>query len=154
MDKAVVVISFDDPDKIGEITEKVKFVFEDDASLVVYAAINEVSQEILSFLNGLARGRHAPAIPKSKEHILVEAENIIHGQRRDDYGSAEDSFKRIWDLWVPILNTDILTGPEKVALCMMQLKVARYMKSRDRDSVVDIAGYAGCLAQVKGWEDA
>ncbi len=87
-----------------------------------------------------------------KENVLVEAEKIIHGQRRKDYGSAEKSFQRIWDLWIPVLDSD-LTGPEKVALCMLQLKVARYVKSKDRDSVVDIAGYAGCLAQIKGWED-
>ncbi len=89
-----------------------------------------------------------------KENVLVEAEKIIHGQRRKDYGSAEKSFRRIWDLWLPILESESeLSGPEKVALCMIQLKVARYVKSKDRDSVVDIAGYAGCLAQIKGWED-
>ncbi len=87
-----------------------------------------------------------------KEHILVEAERIIHGQRRADYGSAEKSFQRISDLWEPIHNSD-LTGAEKVGLCMIQLKVARYCNSRSRDSLVDIAGYAGCLAQIRGWED-
>ncbi len=87
-----------------------------------------------------------------QDHILVEAEQIIHGQRRDDYGSAEESFQRISDLWAPILDSN-LTGPEKVGLCMIQLKVARYCNSQSRDSLVDIAGYAGCLAQVRGWED-
>jgi hypothetical protein len=55
-----------------------------------------------------------------QDHILVEAEQIIHGQRRDDYGSAEESFQRISDLWAPILDSN-LTGPEKVGLCMIQL---------------------------------
>ncbi len=87
-----------------------------------------------------------------EEHILLEAEMLIHGQRRDDYGSAEESFQRISDLWGPI-NASDLTGAEKVALCMIQLKIARYCNSRSRDSLVDIAGYAGCLAQVRGWED-
>ncbi len=88
-----------------------------------------------------------------QDHILVEAESIIHGQRRDDYGSAEESFKKISDLWAPILDSHNLTGAEVVALCMIQLKVARYCNSQSRDSLVDIAGYAGCLAQVRGWED-
>lgn len=87
-----------------------------------------------------------------QNHILVEAETIIHGQRREDYGSAEESFQRISDLWAPILDSN-LTGPEKVGLCMIQLKVARYCNSQSRDSLVDIAGYAGCLAQVRGWEE-
>lgn len=88
---------------------------------------------------------------QDKETVLQEAERIIHGDRRDDYGTAENSFNRIWELWEPILKST-LPGSEKVALCMLQLKVARYINGQQRDSVVDMAGYAGCLAQIRGWE--
>lgn len=86
------------------------------------------------------------------QHVLEEAEEIIHGDRRASYGDPQESFERVWWLWTPIIEAKNLSGPEKAALCMMQLKVARYLKSRDRDSVVDMAGYAGCLAQIRGWE--
>jgi hypothetical protein len=85
------------------------------------------------------------------ESVLLEAERIINGQRRDDYGGALESFTRIAELWQPLLGVEV--SAEQVALCLIQLKVARALnglKSRTlhRDSVVDIAGYAGCLEKI------
>lgn len=77
------------------------------------------------------------------ESVLTEAERIINGDRRQDYGTAEESFGRIAALWGATLGIPI-TG-EQVCLCMIQLKIARYVNGRQRDSIVDIAGYAGCL---------
>ncbi len=147
-DKSVVVISLEGKERFEDILGRIGVLFEEDETVKVYAGVQDVAQRILSEVNVSEDKNEVP-----KDHVLVEAENIIHGQRRKDYGSAEESFQRIWDLWAPILNSGNLSGPEKVALCMIGLKVARYMKSRDRDSVVDIAGYAGCLAQIKGWEN-
>lgn len=80
------------------------------------------------------------------DSILTEAEHIINGQRRDDYGEVLPSFQRIADLWSPILGVTVT--PEQVALCMIQLKIARTLHGWTRDSVVDIAGYAGCLEKI------
>lgn len=82
------------------------------------------------------------------ESVLQEAERIINGDRRDDYGDVRDSFDVIAALWTPIIGTKVTA--EKVALCMIQLKVARALNGYQRDSLVDIAGYAGCLAQIVG----
>ena len=76
-------------------------------------------------------------------NILHEADYITKGQRREDYGSVEESFYKIAQLWEPILGVPI--SPRQVALCMIQLKVARYVHGQQRDSLVDIAGYARCL---------
>jgi hypothetical protein len=78
--------------------------------------------------------------------VLQEAEDIINGDRRQSYGGALESFTRIAKLWEPILGTDV--SAEQVALCMIQLKVARYVNGQQRDSIVDIAGYAGCLEKI------
>jgi len=83
---------------------------------------------------------------KKPESVLAEAERIINGARRDDYGGAEESFGRIAALWGPVLGIDI--SGEQVALCMIQLKVARFVNGQQRDSVVDICGYAGLLEQL------
>jgi hypothetical protein len=80
------------------------------------------------------------------ENVLQEANRIIHGERRQSYGGALESFGRIAELWEPILGVEVTA--EQVALCMIQLKVARYINGQQRDSVVDIAGYAGCLEQI------
>lgn len=65
--------------------------------------------------------------------VLEEAQKIISGQRREDYGSPLESFTRIADLWGVVLGTEVT--PEQVALCMIQLKVARAMNGMQRDSL-------------------
>ena len=75
--------------------------------------------------------------------VCEEAQAIIHGPRRDDYGSPLESFDRIARLWAPLLGVAVTA--EQVALCLIQLKVARALNGYQRDSFVDIAGYAGCL---------
>lgn len=82
-------------------------------------------------------------VSTKKESILQEADKIIHGQRREDYGGPLESFTRIAALWSPILGVEV--SPDQVALCMIGLKIARAMNGMQRDSLVDIAGYAGCI---------
>ena len=78
--------------------------------------------------------------------ILSEAEALINGDRRNDYGSVTESFQRIADLWSATLQRTITT--DEVAICMIQLKIARYQHGQQRDSIIDIAGYAGCLEKL------
>lgn len=94
----------------------------------------------------------APASTVIPPSILLEAEKIINGDRRDDYGGALESFERIAQLWGPVLGFEVTA--ERVCLALIQLKVARAMHDVDlgrpikRDSIVDIAGYAGCLEKI------
>lgn len=105
-------------------------------------------------------GRHAlchdadcPCVCHARpESVLQEAQRIIHGQRRQDYGGPLDSFERIGKLWAPILGVDVTA--EQVALCMIGLKIARAMQGFHRDSIVDIAGYAGCIELIQAERDA
>ena len=80
------------------------------------------------------------------ESILQEAQRIINGERRESYGGVLESFDRIAKLWEPILGTAV--SAEQVGLCLIQLKVARYLHGQQRDSIVYIAGYAGCLEKM------
>lgn len=77
------------------------------------------------------------------ESILQEAERIINGERRADYGPAEESFNEIAGLWSVVIGTEITA--EQVALCMVMLKISRYLQGSQRDSAVDMAGYIGLL---------
>lgn len=81
--------------------------------------------------------------------MLHQAQDLIHGQRQADYGDKRTNFSQIAMLWQGTLAFKLQPGqaitPEDVALCMMQVKIARLAKSPDhKDSIVDIAGYAGC----------
>jgi hypothetical protein len=83
--------------------------------------------------------------------VLSEAETLINGDRAADYGDARENFARIAHLWSGVLGVPV--SPVQVALCMMQLKVARLCHSPDhRDSWIDAAGYAGLGARLAGVE--
>lgn len=81
---------------------------------------------------------------RGRETILSEADRIVNGQRREDYGGPFDSFSDIAAGWSMVLGVQVT--PEQVGLCMIQLKVARAKNGGfHRDSFVDIAGYAQCM---------
>ncbi len=86
------------------------------------------------------------------ERLFTEAQRIINGERRDQYGDPEDSFKTIASLWNKFLvsNGVIVPGSirlneQKVTFMMVLLKVAREMHKHKRDNLVDMAGYLGLL---------
>lgn len=88
---------------------------------------------------------------KSEEKItlLHEAAKLIAGNRQDDYGDKLQNFSQIAMLFQGVLaaklQSDSAITPEDVALLMIQVKIARLAKSPDhRDSILDVAGYAGC----------
>lgn len=81
--------------------------------------------------------------------MLHKAQALINGDRQKDYGDKLQNFSQISMLWQGTLATKLAPGEfitaEDVALCMMQVKIARLAKSPDHaDSLLDIAGYAGC----------
>lgn len=92
----------------------------------------------------------------TRKEILEAAEKCVCGQREEDYGTPEDSFGLIAELWTPVIRTccvppetDVRVLPETVALMMVLLKVARLMGNLEHmDSWVDLAGYAACGGEV------
>lgn len=95
-------------------------------------------------------------VNKGPESVLQEAERIINGERAKDYGdSIYNDFKTIGELWSVVLNTrhgtSVVVSSDDVAMMMLLLKVSRSIKNTThRDSLVDIAGYAGCAAKLRG----
>lgn len=69
------------------------------------------------------------------------------GQRRQDYGSVEESFEKIARMWSVILDMNVTA--EQVALCQATLKMGRLLnKPNHTDSWVDIIGYAALGGQI------
>jgi hypothetical protein len=80
----------------------------------------------------------------NSESVLAEAERLINGPKREEYGGALESFALVAEFWSVVLRVPVT--PEQVTLCMIGMKMARAMHNpQHRDSQVDIAGYAGCL---------
>jgi hypothetical protein len=84
-----------------------------------------------------------------KKPLLQRANELIGGERQADYGNKLQNFSQIAMLWQGALATKLAPGQvltaEDVAVCMIQVKIARLAKQPDHeDSILDVAGYAGC----------
>lgn len=83
--------------------------------------------------------------------IISRAAEIVGGDRREAYGSLVESFQDIAHLWNGHLR-EKLSGSitaEDVAVLMILLKTVRSKSEKfNVDDYVDIAGYAGCAAEI------
>jgi len=79
--------------------------------------------------------------------ILGHTAKVLE-ERRDDYGDPAEQFRAIADRWTITLGTPIT--PSQVALCMIDLKLARLAYDPGHvDSIVDVIGYAALLREVR-----
>jgi hypothetical protein len=80
------------------------------------------------------------------EQFLKHAAGLVD-RRRAEYGQPGDLFERVAVRWSQTLRTKVT--PAQVSVCLVDLKVARLAPDpRHLDSIIDVAGYAGCLAEV------
>jgi Domain of unknown function (DUF6378) len=80
------------------------------------------------------------------EEFLEHAAALVTRRRRE-YGEPADLFERVAVRWSQVVGTRVT--PAHVIVCLVDLKVARLSHDpRHFDSITDIAGYAGCLAEV------
>ena len=89
-----------------------------------------------------------------RKELLEKAAAITEGARQQHYGSPEDNFKNIAELWQLYLSQrfENVEEPEisttDVAIMMLLMKVARLVHDPHHDdSWLDIAGYAACGSQ-------
>ena len=89
----------------------------------------------------------------NREICLKKAMEIVTGNKEKDYGSPEDNFKLIAELWSIYLRADV--SPVDVAMMMSLLKIARISTGVFKeDSFVDLAGYAACGYEIASGNDA
>ena len=93
----------------------------------------------------------------TRADILRAAEKCVCGQREQDYGTPEDNFKAIAELWEAYLNKACTRGvnvrveAKDVAVMMALLKIARIAAGGGKaDSWINLAGYAACGAECEG----
>ena len=80
------------------------------------------------------------------EELLDQAASIV-ARRRGTYGQPIDLFEHVAKRWSLVLGTEVTSA--QAILCLIDLKVARLVHDpRHLDSIADVAGYAGCLAEV------
>ncbi len=91
----------------------------------------------------------------TRAEILEQAKKCVCGQRELDYGSPENNFSTIGELWgvyLSAVNPDasfrLTISPKDVAMMMSLLKIARVATGSSMDSFVDLAGYAACAGEI------
>lgn len=84
----------------------------------------------------------------TRPNILDKAKECVCGQREQDYGSPENNFHLIANLWNSYLRGDYISEVD-VAMMMALLKIARIRSGNYTiDSFVDLAGYAACGGEI------
>lgn len=83
----------------------------------------------------------------SAQNMLNIAATVV-AERHEQYGSAKPLFDHIAKRWSLVLGVEV--APEQVALCLIDLKMARLVHNPDHhDSIIDVAGYAALLREVQ-----
>lgn len=98
----------------------------------------------------------------TRAEILDGAKKCVCEDRESQYGSPEDSFGLIAELWEPIIRTycvsngaDVYITADTVAIMMSLLKIARIAGGRFKaDSYIDACGYLACAGEIAGREES
>lgn len=82
-----------------------------------------------------------------RTEILEKAQQCVSGHRQIDYGSPENNFQSVADLWS--VYKDVKFTSTDVSMMMALLKIARIKTgTATEDSFVDLAGYAACGGEI------
>lgn len=88
----------------------------------------------------------------TRNEILEAAKTCVSGDREQDYGSPENNFQMIAELWTSYLyNMDhVDLSAKDVAAMMALMKIARISSGHAKiDNWVDLAGYASCGGEIE-----
>jgi hypothetical protein len=86
----------------------------------------------------------------TRSKILMEADELINGDRERNYGSPQESFGCIADMWTAYLGHPVTAAD--ACHMMALLKIARLRTGPHRDSSVDGAGYMALGAEMSEGE--
>ena len=92
--------------------------------------------------------------PVTRATILDTAKKCVVGDRRDDYGSPENSFAAIsqgWRVYIKAkFNIDVPLQAVDTAAMMAVFKIARVATGHGKsDNWIDLAGYAACGGEIE-----
>jgi hypothetical protein len=82
------------------------------------------------------------------ESINHEADRLIHEDRREVYGHCLDEYTRLAGMVSAAFAHKLKESfsAEDMLMFMVLLKASRVIHNPKRDSLVDLAGYTGCIA--------
>lgn len=140
------------------IVEKTLMPAEPDHKLRPTVFIDEAStHKDEKVIDELMSYKTARLRPITRAEILDQAKRCVCGDREQDYGSPEDNFQTIADLWAVYIGrkcvsqgADVSILPEDVAAMLALLKIARITSGHAKaDNWIDLAGYAACGGEIE-----
>jgi hypothetical protein len=87
-----------------------------------------------------------------EESCLREADDLVYGDRRGDYGHPYDDYSRTAAIFNAMTGRDLT--PSEAVKFMVSVKLSRMLHRKIRDNYVDAAGYIECLRLVDAREAA
>ena len=87
-----------------------------------------------------------------RAEVLEAAKNIVCNNREKQYGSPENNFEAIAELWNAYLHTKQLEllNTTDVAIMMTLFKIGRMMSGKPKeDNWIDAIGYLACGAELE-----
>ena len=90
-----------------------------------------------------------PSVPGAE--ILLTAYNLVTGDRQNEYAHPYDDYAKVRDIYEALTGVSLTVT--QAVLFPLAMKLARIRTNMERgtwhdDSVVDAAGYIGCLSAV------
>lgn len=132
-------------------------VLEDDDPTIAEIIAKHSEDDTPTIAETVEENREDVKHKLTRADILHAAEKCVCGQRETDYGTPEDNFKTIAELWEAYLNkactrdVNVRVEAKDVAVMMALLKIARIAAGGGKaDSWIDLAGYAACGAECEG----
>lgn len=103
----------------------------------------------------------------NRKETLEAALKCVNGDREQDYGSPENNFRTIAEMWAtylsaapcmydeeigePLKTKTVVLDPYDVAAMLALLKIARIASGHAKeDNWIDLAGYAACGGELQG----
>ena len=116
---------------------------------------NDIENDLIECCNYSPICEEEKKMATTRKELLDKACSIVNGARDKSYGSPEDSFKCIGQMWNAYLGRRLMKklSSSDVAAMMALLKIARISSGiYSEDSWIDLAGYAACGGECASYE--
>lgn len=105
-------------------------------------------------IKGVAPDAPAATRESTRKNILETAIQCVCTDREQQYGSPEDNFHVVSELWTAYMGNNkgrwnIIFTAHDVAMMMCLLKIGRIASGQAKaDNYIDLAGYAACAGEI------
>ena len=125
-------------------TEDVRFQdFFDIYYFYVMPWVSERNEKMIDYKN--------KTVERPNDNILIEADNILNGDRNEQYNDPNESFKVYAEILKATFGLELT--PVEICKVQMAIKLGRLKYKYKRDSLVDLCGYSEILNRLESNND-